>query len=190
MTSHLARMHTWPVLVAALANLFLLALIAPGSAFAAGSRPFALTDQYGHAVTNRDMQGHPYLIFFGFTHCPDVDCTTLTEISAVLRELGPDADRVGALFVTVDPQRDTPSAMKDYLSAFNPHIRGLTGRLAAVDAVTKEFRIHHRKVPFKGGYGVEHTTTVYLVDKNGKFVGPFDIKRPAQEAAADLRRYF
>jgi protein SCO1/2 len=183
-------MHTWPVLLVALANLFLIALILPGSASAAGSRAFALTDQNGHAVTDRDMLGHPYLIFFGFTQCPDVDCTTLTEVSAVLRKLGPDADRVGALFVTVDPRRDTPQAMKDYLSAFDPHIRGLTGTVVAVDAAMKAYHIYHHKVPFKGGYGVDHTTTVYLVDKNGRFVGPFDVKRPPADAAADLRRYF
>lgn len=184
MTPHLTRRHTWPVLLVALANLFLIALIAPGSALAAGSRSFALTDQNGHAVTDRDMLGHPYLIFFGFTHCPG--CTTLSEVSAVLRELGPDADRVGALFVTVDPRRDTPMAMKNLLSGFDPHIRGLTGSVAAVDAVMKAYHVYHHKVPFKGGYAVNHTTTVFLVDRNGRLVGPFDVKRPPRDAAAAL----
>ncbi len=174
MPSHFLRVHTWPVLLVALANLFLIILIGPGGALAADSRAFALTDQNGNAVTDRDMLGHPYLIFFGFTHCPG--CTTLPKVSAVLRELGPEADRVGALFVTVDPQRDTPQAMKDLLSAFDPHIRGLTGSVAAVDAVLKAYHVYHRKVPFTGGYAVNHTTTVFLVDKNGRLVGPFGVR--------------
>lgn len=185
-----------PTQLAALASMLLAAIFAagicstPAHARAPLGGPFALTDENGHAVTARDMRGHPYLIFFGFTHCADVDRTTLTEVSAVLRKLGPDADRVGALFVTVDPQRDTPKAMKDYLSAFDPHIRGLTGAVAAVDAAMKAYHIYHHKVAFKGGYAVDHTTTVYLVDKNGNFVGPFDVKRPPEDAAAALRRYF
>ncbi len=148
---------------------------------------FALTDQTGHTVTDRDMLGHPYLIFFGFTHCPG--CTTLPKVSAVLRRLGADSEGVSALFVTVDPQRDTPEAMKDLLSAFDPHIRGLTGSVAAVDAAMKAYHIYHHKVPFKGGYSVDHTTTVYLVDKNGKFVGPFDVERSPEEAAGKLRSF-
>ena len=179
MTSHLAHRHAWPVLLVALANLFLIAFIAPGSALAASSRAFVLIDQNGNTVTDRDMLGHPYLIFFGFTHCPG--CTTPPEVSAVLRELGPEADRVGALFVTVDPRRDTPMAMKQLLSGFDPHIRGLTGSVAAVDALMKAYHIYHHKVPFKGGYAINHTTTVFLVDKNGRLVGPFDVKRPPRQ---------
>ena len=78
------------------------------------------------------MKGKPSLVFFGFTHCPDVCPTTLFEVSEILQALGTDADRVGALFVTVDPERDTPAALKDYLSSFDPHLRGLTGDAAAV----------------------------------------------------------
>jgi protein SCO1 len=187
MSSHSARPRNW--LAVALACLLLAAAIAPATAApAARVRPFALTDQDGHTVMNRDMLGRPYLIFFGFTHC--ADCTTLTEVSAILRQLGPDADGVGTLFVTVDPQRDTPKAMQDYLSQTDSHIRGLTGSVVAIDKVMKEYRIYHHKVAFPGGYAVEHTTTVYLVDKNGNFVGPFDVKQPPEKAAAALRQFF
>ena len=89
--------------------------------------PFQLTDQTGQTVTEKNMQGHPTLIFFGFTHCPDVCPTSLFEISEVLRAMGKDADRVNAYFISVDPERDTAAAMKDYLSSFDPHLKGLTG---------------------------------------------------------------
>ena len=89
--------------------------------------PFKLIDQNGKPITDADLKGRPYLVFFGYTHCPDVCPTTLFEISEVLRALGPDADQAGALFITVDPERDTPAVMKDYLSSFDPHLRGATG---------------------------------------------------------------
>ena len=89
--------------------------------------PFKLIDQSGKPITDQDMKGRPFLVFFGYTHCPDICPTTLFEISEVLRVLGKDADRVNALFITVDPERDTPAVMKDYLSSFDPHLRGATG---------------------------------------------------------------
>jgi protein SCO1/2 len=158
---------------------------------AAVGGPFKLTDQDGRTVTEQDMKGRPYLVFFGFTHCPDICPTTLFEISEVLRKLGPDADRAGALFITVDPQRDTPQAMKTYLSSFDPHLRGLTGDEAAVDGAIKAYRAYAKKVATPdGGYTMDHTALVYLMDKEGGFVAPFNLKRRPEEAAADLRRYF
>src|SRR5689334_22484144 len=97
--------------------------------------PFSLTDQNDKPITDQDLKGHPFLVFFGFTHCPDVCPTTLFEVSEILRALGPDADRTRALFITVDPERDTPAAMKDYLSSFDPHMSGLTGVPAQIAAV-------------------------------------------------------
>src|SRR6202045_2931464 len=102
--------------------------------------PFALTDQAGQIVTEKDMQGRPTLIFFGFTHCPDVCPTSLFEISEVLKAMGKDADRVNAYFVSVDPERDTAAAMKDYLSSFDPHLKGLTGEPEAVAKVLSAYR--------------------------------------------------
>src|SRR5947199_7536933 len=97
--------------------------------------PFRLTDQAGQTVTEKNLQGKPTLIFFGFTHCPDVCPTSLFEISEVLRAMGKDADRVNAFFISVDPERDTRAAMKDYLSSFDPHLKGLTGDAASVQNV-------------------------------------------------------
>jgi protein SCO1 len=159
-------------------------------AVAAVGGPFHLVDQNGKAVSDTDMKGHPFLVFFGFTHCPDVCPTTLFEISEVLRKLGPDADRTGALFITVDPERDTPASMKDYLSNFDPHLRGLTGDEAAVNAAIKAYRVYAKKVPVDGGdYTMDHTAIVYLMDKDGHFVAPFSLKRTPEAAADDLRRY-
>ena len=152
--------------------------------------PFRLTDQNGKTVTEQDMKGRPFLVFFGFTHCPDVCPTTLFDVSEVLRSLGPDADRAGALFITVDPERDTPAAMKDYLSSFDPHMSGLTGDPAQIAAVAKAYRDYFKKVPLDdGSYTMDHTAIVYLMDKTGRFVSPFNIKRPTDVAVADLRRY-
>jgi protein SCO1/2 len=152
--------------------------------------PFTLTDQNGRNVTDQDFKGKPFLVFFGFTNCPDVCPTTLFEISEILRTLGPDADRVRALFITVDPERDTPDVMKDYLSSFDPHLSGLTGDPAAIAAVAKTYRVYFKKVPLdRGGYTMDHTAIVYLMDKNGRFVSPFSLKRSSAAAADDLRRY-
>jgi protein SCO1/2 len=152
--------------------------------------PFQLTDQSGGVVTEASLQGHPTLIFFGFTHCPDICPTSLFEISEVLRAMGKDADRVNALFVSVDPERDTAAAMKDYLSSFDPHLKGLTGDPAMVAKVISEYRVYARKVPLKDGdYTMDHTALIYLMDRDGRFVAPFNLKRTPEEAAADLRRY-
>ena len=151
--------------------------------------PFKLIDQNGQTVTEQDLKGRPFLVFFGFTHCPDVCPTTLFEASEILHALGPDADRTRALFITVDPERDTPAVMKDYLSSFDPHLSGLTGNPAEVAAVAKAYRVYFKKVPQEGGYTMDHTAIVYLMDKTGRFVSPFNLKRPTDAAAADLRRY-
>src|SRR5262249_4925651 len=151
--------------------------------------PFELTDQNGRTGSDRGFRGHPFLGFFGFTNCPDVCPTTFFEGSEVLRALGSDADRVNALFVTVDPERDTPDQLKDYLASFDPHLRGLTGDPAAIAAVTKEYRVYVKKVPQENGYTMDHTAIVYLMDKDGRFVAPFNLKRRADAAAADLRKY-
>jgi protein SCO1 len=162
----------------------------PSAGAAAIGGPFSLTDQNGRTVTDRDLRGHPFLVFFGFTHCPDVCPTSLFEISEVLGKLGPDAQKVSAVFVTIDPERDTPAAMKDYLSSFNPHLVGLTGDPAAIAAVAKEYRVYVKKVPLDNGdYTMDHTALVYLMDKDGRFVTPFNLKRTPEDAAADLRRY-
>jgi protein SCO1/2 len=152
--------------------------------------PFRLTDQNGQTVTEASLAGKPSLIFFGFTHCPDICPTSLFEMSELLRALGADADKVNAVFVSVDPERDTPPVLKDYLSSFDPHLRGLTGDPQAVANVISAYRVYAKKVPLKDGdYTMDHTALIYLMDRNGRFVAPFNIKRKPDEAAADLKRY-
>lgn len=162
----------------------------PMMARAAIGGPFRLVDQDGRTVTQEDLKGRPTLLFFGFTHCPDICPTTLFEISEVLRQLGADAGKVRAAFVTVDPERDTPATLKDYLGSFDPHLMALTGSREEVDGMLKAYRVYAKKVPTEGGgYTMDHTALVYLMDKNGQFVAPFNMKRKPEEAAADLRRY-
>ncbi len=152
--------------------------------------PFQLTDQAGQTVTDQNLKGRPTLIFFGFTHCPDVCPTSLFEISEVLKAMGKDADRVNAYFVSVDPERDTAAAMKDYLSSFDPHLKGLTGNPEAVAKVLSAYRVYSKKVPLKDGdYTMDHTALVYLMDRDGHCVSPFNLKRTPEEAAVDLKRY-
>ncbi len=165
-------------------------LSSPVAQIAAIGGPFKLTDQNEKVVTEQDLKGHPFLVFFGFTHCPDVCPTTFFEVSEVIRALGPDAERTRALFITVDPERDTPAVMKDYLSSFDPHLSGLTGDPAEIAAVAKAYRVYFKRVPLEeGGYTMDHTAIVYLMDKTGRFVSPFNLKRPTEAAAGDLRRY-
>jgi protein SCO1/2 len=178
------------LVVALVVVLWLLGGLRGVTAPAAIGGPFQLTDQAGQAVTEKNLQGKPTLIFFGFTHCPDVCPTSLFEISEVLRAMGKDADRVNAYFVSVDPERDTAVAMKDYLSSFDPHLKGLTGDSDAVAKVISGFRVYAKKVPLKDGdYTMDHTALIYLMDRDGKFVAPFNLKRTPEEAAKDLKRY-
>jgi protein SCO1/2 len=152
--------------------------------------PFQLTDQHGNAVTDKSLKGKPTLIFFGYTHCPDVCPTSLFEISEVLRALGKDSDKVNAVFISVDPERDTQAAMKDYLSSFDPHLEGLSGDPAETAKVITSYRVYAKKVPTKDGdYTMDHTALIYLMDRDGRFVSPFNLKRTPEEAAADLKRY-
>jgi protein SCO1/2 len=162
----------------------------PGASAVGG--PFKLIDQNSKPITDQDLKGHPFLVFFGFTHCPDVCPTTLFEVSEVFRALGSaaGAKEVHALFITVDPERDTPAVLKDYLSSFDPRVVGVTGDVAAITAVERSYRVYAKKVPLDdGSYTMDHTALVYLMDKTGRFVAPFNLKRRPEEAAADLKKY-
>ncbi|BDL40595.1 MULTISPECIES: SCO family protein [Methylorubrum] len=151
--------------------------------------PFTLVNQDGATVSERDFAGKPYLMFFGFTHCPDVCPTTLQQISDVLAALGPKADRLKVAFVSVDPERDTPASLKTYLSSFDSRIVGLTGSPEQVAATLKTFRAYAKKVPGSSGdYTMEHTALVYLMDARNGFVGAVNLNRPAAETAAELSK--
>jgi len=172
----------------AIAAVIVLRPSAPTGAAAIGG-PFTLVSHEGKIVTERDFRGAPHLVFFGFTHCPDVCPTKLFEISEVLRAAGERGRAVRALFITVDPERDTPEALKSYLASFDERIVGLTGDRPAVDATVRAFRAYARKAPLKDGdYTMEHTSLVYLMDRDGRFVGSFNLARPPAEAAQELLR--
>lgn len=159
-----------------------------GRGIASVGGPFTLVDTTGATVTEKDFLGKPTAYFFGFTHCPDVCPTTLYEMAAWLGELGADADRLNVVFVSVDPERDTLEALADYMSAFDERMVGLTGTQEQVDAVAREFRVYVRKVEQEGGYTIDHTATVYLMDADGRFVGTIAYGESDETALGKLRR--
>lgn len=131
---------------------------------------FNLVDEDGNTITEQDLLGKPHAIFFGFTHCPEICPTTLYEASGWLKQLGDDGDKLGVYFVSVDPERDTPEVMSDYLSAFDPRIKAITGPLEDVEKTLKDYRVYHKKVPLDDGdYTMDHTATVYLMRADGTF---------------------
>jgi protein SCO1/2 len=150
--------------------------------------PFRLVDQAGRPVTEKDLIGKPSLIFFGFTYCPEVCPTTLSAVTAWMKTLGPDADRLNLVFVTIDPERDTPKQMAAYLTSFDSRIRGLSGTPEQVAQIAREYRVYYKKVPLDGGdYTMDHSTPVYLVDASGGFRTLIAYQEPPAEAVAKLR---
>jgi protein SCO1/2 len=150
---------------------------------------FSLVDQRGAPVTEAIFRGKPSAVFFGFTHCPDVCPTTLMETAGWIEALGPDADRMRFVFVTVDPERDTPEVMNEYVSAFSEAIIGVTGEPDAVHAMVKDFKVYSRKAPLDGGdYTMDHLASVLLLDEAGRLVGTIDREESRETALAKLRR--
>ena len=150
---------------------------------------FSLEDGDGKTVSDRTLRGRPFLVYFGYTHCPDVCPTELARISDVLTQMGDKS--IPALFITVDPERDTPKLMQEYVSSFNPAIIGLSGSRQRIDAAEKTFRVFARKgePQADGDYSMDHSSIVYLMDKNGAFVEAFNVERPPKDAAKDLQRF-
>jgi protein SCO1/2 len=151
--------------------------------------PFALEDGGGKTVSDQTLKGRPFLVYFGYTHCPDVCPTELARISDILGKMGDKS--IPALFITVDPERDPPNVMQDYVSSFNSAIIGLSGSQQAVEATEKTFRVFARKGQKQpdGDYSMDHSSIVYLMDKNGAFVEAFNVERSPDEAATDLEKY-
>jgi protein SCO1 len=173
-----------PTPIAVLASGVMLALIAAGTGAimvqqgSSFSHPrkvggaFALSDLDGRPVTDADLKGRPTALFFGFTRCPEVCPTTLTTLSGALGKMGRDGDRLNVVFVTLDPERDTPETLRDYLSAFDPRIRALVGSEAAVARMADLYHVHYRRIATKDGdYTLEHTASVELFDRTGRMVG-------------------
>jgi protein SCO1/2 len=151
--------------------------------------PFALKDGSGKTITDETIRGRPFLVYFGYTHCPDTCPTELASISDVLAKMGDKA--VPALFITVDPERDTPAVMKDYVSSFDPHVIGLSGSPQAVGAAEKAYRVYSRKgaIQSDGGYSMDHSSIVYLMNKTGGFVEALNLDRSPEETAKELESF-
>jgi protein SCO1/2 len=137
--------------------------------------PFVLTDQDGHRRASSDFAGKSMLIYFGYTYCPDVCPTTLALMGDALAKLGPKASQVVPVFITVDPERDTPAQLKTYLRSFGPQFVGLTGDGKTIAKVAADYRVYARKHPLPGGgYGMDHSSVIYLMGPDGKFVTYWD----------------
>ncbi|MCB1484192.1 MAG: SCO family protein [Hyphomicrobiaceae bacterium] len=135
--------------------------------------PFTLTDQTGKRVTDKDFRGKYMLVFFGFTHCPDICPSALQVISAALGKLGDKAKDVVPIFITLDPQRDTPQKLGEYLSSFDTKFVGLTGSKEEVESAAKAYRVYYQVVPddkTPGEYTIDHAAIIYLMGKDGEFV--------------------
>jgi protein SCO1 len=159
-------------------------------ALATVSNDFELTDKDGRQVTEKNLLGKPSALFFGYTHCPNVCPTTLLELTNWLKALGPDADKLNTVFISVDSTRDTPKQMKLYLSSFDPHIRGFTGTAQQIKEITSEFHVYFKRIELDhGDYGYDHSALIRLTGKDGRLAGvisPNDSDATALEKLRDL----
>lgn len=151
--------------------------------------PFSLVTHTGDVITDEDLLGHNTLMFFGFTFCPDVCPTALTEVSGWLAELGDDAGDLQVYFVTVDPERDQPEQLNQYLSVFNPSIIGVTGPVDDVHAMLDSYHVYYRRYEADGvGYLMDHYASFYMLDENGDFAGSIAYNELRDDALAMIRR--
>lgn len=155
---------------------------------------FSLIDHNGKPVTDEDYRGYWLLIFFGYTHCPDVCPTSLGVVALVMDELGPDADKVQPLFITVDPERDTPEIMAEYVAAFHPRIIGLSGSAEQIKAAAQSHRAYYAKAPTAEGmeevvgeYAMDHSAYLYLMDPDGVYAHVFSPTDTPEEITAEIR---
>ncbi len=151
--------------------------------------PFTLTGTDGKPFASSRLNGRPAAIFFGFTHCPDVCPTTLARLARLRRELGSGDESFSIVFVSVDPERDTPAEVGNYMQLYDTPVIGLTGTLAQIEQVKKQFGVYSRKVEQPGSsYSVDHTASVILLDKNGQFVATLSPEEGDQVALEKLKR--
>jgi protein SCO1 len=150
---------------------------------------FTLVDQNGKTVTNTSLEGKWLLVYFGYTHCPDACPTTLNNIALALQDLGARRDEVRPVFITIDPERDTPQVMKDYVTAFDAPILALTGTAAEVAQAAKNFRVYYAKHPEAGGdYSMDHSSVIYVMDPKGRFTASFTGEDPPAQMAERLKK--
>ena len=164
----------------------------PGDGLALIGGPFTLQDQNGRPVSDTDFRGKLLLVYFGYTFCPDVCPTELQTISLALDQLGKDAAKVQPLFITVDPARDTPAVLKDYMSNFYPGFLGLTGTPDQVATAAKGYRVYYAKAPVPAGgaadYLMDHSGFVYLMDREGHYLAHFVPNTPPEKIAERIRK--
>ena len=150
---------------------------------------FMLLDKNSNKVTKADLLDSPTVLFFGFTYCPDVCPTTLQSLSVLIDKLGKDKNKIKFYFVSIDPERDTPAVLKDYLSSFNPKINALTGKQKDLDVLIKSFSIYAKKVPLdNNNYTMDHTASLILIDKNTNFVGTITYEEKNKVALEKLQK--
>jgi protein SCO1 len=151
--------------------------------------PFQLVDQNGSTVTEAALKGKWSLIYFGYTHCPDACPTALNDISIALSELGPKRDQVRPVFITVDPDRDTPKVLKEYVTAFDAPILGLTGTPEQVAKAAKDYRVYYAKHAEPGGdYSMDHSSVIYVMDPEGRFTATFTPDSTPEQMAERLKK--
>jgi len=151
--------------------------------------PFRLTDHTGKSVSDADFRGRYMLIYFGYSFCPDVCPTTLGVMSQALEKAGDKAGRVVPIFITIDPERDTPKVLADYMKAFGPAFVGLTGTAAQIQDVEKKYRVYAVKKPLAGGnYGMDHSSVLYLMGPDGKLISFYDEAISPDDLAKDLKQ--
>lgn len=151
-------------------------------------KPFELTSHTGEVVNNATLAGKPYLAFFGFTHCPDICPTTLFELTDLMKELGPTADRLNVTFITVDPERDTQEMLKLYMASFDSRIKALRGSPEQTETAVKAFAAYAKRVSTDdGGYTMDHTAGVYLMNADGSFKGTLDMHEPRDVRLQKIR---
>lgn len=153
--------------------------------------PFTLVDDSGKTVTSRDFRGKYMLVYFGYTYCPDVCPTTLNSIAQAMKRLGEKANQVQPIFITVDPKRDSPTVLKQYVSAFSPSLIGLTGTPAQITAVAKEYHVYYAKHvtgPGPNDYSMDHSSIIYLIGPDGKFIAPVAAGDSGAQMATDIAK--
>jgi protein SCO1 len=187
-----------PGFAIALAALVVLALVGAGAVWLTQGGaptiggPFKLVNGEGRPVTDRDFRGHYLLVYFGYTFCPDVCPTTLNQMAEALDALGPKADQVQPLFITVDPKRDTPQVVGQYVAAFTPRLVGLTGTPEEIAKVAREYRVYyaiHQTAGAPGEYTVDHSSILYLMSPSGVFIAPIRADQSGAEMAKDIARH-
>jgi protein SCO1/2 len=162
-----------------------------GSGVALVGGPFSLTDQDGRRVTEKDFLGRYMLVFFGFTYCPDICPTELQVMTAALDAMGPAAEKIQPVFVSVDPERDTPEVMKAYVANFGPRLIGLTGTPEEIAAMAKAYRVYYAKAANQnapGDYLMDHSSIIYLMDEDGSFVKHFAYTTDVEKLTSELKK--